>query len=54
MAETRLDMRPEHWQIVQDILRQHAPRYEVWAFGSRVKGKAKQHSDLDLAIISTS
>ena len=28
------------------------PQYEVWAFGSRVTGRAKPFSDLDLAIIS--
>jgi type I restriction enzyme, S subunit len=52
MSAPRLDLEPEHLRIVQDILRQHVPQYEVWAFGSRVSGKAKQYSDLDLAIIS--
>ncbi|MCL6591561.1 MAG: nucleotidyltransferase domain-containing protein [Firmicutes bacterium] len=33
-------------------LRQYLPGYEVWAFGSRVTGKAKRYSDLDLAVIS--
>jgi predicted nucleotidyltransferase len=28
------------------------PGCEVWAFGSRAQWKAKQYSDLDLAIIS--
>ncbi|VEI47079.1 DNA polymerase subunit beta [Actinobacillus equuli] len=28
------------------------PEYEVWAFGSRVTGKVKSYSDLDLAIIT--
>lgn len=47
-----IDIRPEYWDIVQRILRKHVPRHEVWAFGSRVKGKAKPYSDLDLAIIT--
>lgn len=53
MAEPRLDMQPEHWSIVRNILQQHAAGHEVWAFGSRAKGTAKPYSDLDLAIITT-
>jgi type I restriction enzyme S subunit len=47
-----IDIRPDLWPIVSDILRRHVPEYEVWAFGSRVTGKAKPYSDLDLAVIS--
>ncbi len=47
-----VDMCPEHWAIVRDILRRHVPQHEVWAFGSRATGKAKPFSDLDLAIIT--
>jgi len=39
-------------QIVLDILHKNVPEYEVWAFGSRVKGTTKPYSDLDLAIIT--
>jgi type I restriction enzyme S subunit len=46
-----IDVRPDLWAIVRDILRGQVPRYEVWAFGSRVTGKTKRYSDLDLAII---
>lgn len=45
-----IDIRPEHWQMVQSILQKHLPHYEVWAFGSRAKWTAKKHSDLDLCI----
>lgn len=38
---------------VRDILRACVPECEVWAFGSRVSGGAKQFSDLDLAVVST-
>ncbi len=31
---------------------QACSQYTVWAFGSRVSGRAKRYSDLDLAIIS--
>ena len=47
-----IDIRPDHWAIVREILRERVPQYEVWAFGSRVTGRAKPFSDLDLAIIS--
>ena len=36
---------------VQEILRKYAPESEVRVFGSRVKGKIKPYSDLDLAFI---
>lgn len=47
-----LDIKPVEWQEISDILKGYAPRYEVWAFGSRVNGTARQFSDLDLAIIT--
>ena len=47
-----IDVRPDLWDIVRGILQKHAPRYEVWAFGSRAKGTAKPYSDLDLAVIT--
>ncbi|MFA5703261.1 MAG: nucleotidyltransferase domain-containing protein [Advenella sp.] len=45
-----IDIRPDHWQMVRDILHRHVPQYTVWAFGSRAKWTAKKHSDLDLCI----
>ena len=47
-----IDVRPDLWDIVHGILQKHVPQYEVWAFGSRVKGTAKPYSDLDLAVIT--
>ncbi len=46
-----IDIRPDHWAIVQSILQKHVPQCEVWAFGSRAKWTAKPYSDLDLAVI---
>lgn len=46
-----LDIEPRHWAMVQRILLQKLPGREVWAFGSRVKGTAKPHSDLDLVVL---
>lgn len=48
----KIDIRPDHWQIVRDILQKHVPQHEVWAFGSRAKWTAKAYSDLDLAVIT--
>lgn len=45
-----LDVDPRWKALVDDILRLHAPRpCRVWAFGSRVRGRARRFSDLDLA-----
>ena len=33
------------------IIEQYAPNAAVWAFGSRVTGTAREHSDLDLVVI---
>ena len=47
-----IDIRPEQWDIVHDILQKYVPQFEVWVFGSRAKWRAREFSDLDLAIIS--
>ena len=52
MPESLLDLSAPHRAIVLDILQQHVPDREVWAFGSRATLTAKRHSDLDLAVIS--
>jgi len=46
-----IDISPENWRIVRDILQRIVPDREVWAFGSRAKWTAKEFSDLDIAII---
>jgi len=48
----KIDLKPQDWEEVCRILKTHAPDYPVWAFGSRVKWKAKPYSDLDLTIIT--
>ena len=54
MSLPAIDISPSNWEIVSQILSKYVPQYEVWAFGSRVTGKAKKYSDLDLALISES
>jgi len=46
-----LDLQPRHLLLVQEILRQHLPGREVWAFGSRTQGTARPFSDLDLVVL---
>lgn len=36
--------------LVREILGRHVPDCDVLAYGSRVSGTAKRHSDLDLAV----
>ena len=49
----RIDIHPDHWEIVRRILQTHVPQAVVWVFGSRATGNAKAFSDLDIAIITT-
>lgn len=51
---TSLDVSPADLLIIKEILRRHVPDRRVWAFGSRVSGKARRYSDLDLCIIGES
>ena len=44
----RLHLPEPYLRIVQDILREHLPHAEIWAYGSRVNGDYYDASDLDL------
>jgi len=46
-----IQLTPEQKKIVLEILQRHVPDRPVFAFGSRVKGRTKPFSDLDLAIM---
>lgn len=41
-----LQMETRHWEIIHSILSKYP--YRFYAYGSRVKGQAKEYSDLDL------
>jgi len=41
-----LQMETRHWEILCSILTKYP--YKFYAYGSRVKGQAKEYSDLDL------
>ena len=46
-----LDIEPRWRSLVEAILDRHAPRpCRVFAFGSRVRGRPRRFSDLDLAV----
>lgn len=49
-----LDLAPGHLDRVTAILARRVPFREVRAFGSRVSGRAKPWSDLDLVVMTTS
>nr|VFK26933.1 MAG: type I restriction enzyme, S subunit [Candidatus Kentron sp. MB]VFK31182.1 MAG: type I restriction enzyme, S subunit [Candidatus Kentron sp. MB]VFK75381.1 MAG: type I restriction enzyme, S subunit [Candidatus Kentron sp. MB] len=50
--EQSLDIEQRHLDMVCAILHRHVPEYAVWAFGSRVTGRARPYSDLDFAVIT--
>jgi predicted nucleotidyltransferase len=43
-----LDLTPDQLALVRGLLARHVPDRQVRAFGSRVKGRARRWSDLDL------
>ncbi len=53
ISTSPVDIRPDHLEIVQDILRDYLPKgFKVWVFGSRAKWTTTDASDLDLAVES--
>lgn len=44
-------LEPEQLMLIKDLLRQFLPQgYTVYLFGSRATGRARQYSDVDLAL----
>lgn len=50
--DSNISISPREHAIVRDILKKYIAQYDVWAFGSRVKGPHKPYSDLDLVVMS--
>jgi predicted nucleotidyltransferase len=48
-----IDLDAVQMKVVNQILQQYVPKYEVRAFGSRVTGTCSRFSDLDLALVGT-
>ena len=36
----RLHLQPKHREVLEALLQEHLPDVEVWAYGSRVSGRA--------------
>lgn len=53
MTPMQIDLEPQDYETVRNILSRHLPGTEVRAYGSRVTGKTHRGSDLDLAIMTT-
>jgi predicted nucleotidyltransferase len=51
LAQSVIDVLPEHMEMLAAILAKHLPDREAWAYGSRVNGRARKYSDLDLVIM---
>ncbi len=47
-----IDLAPAHIDSVRRILHMHVPECEVRVFGSRVDGRSRRYSDLDLALVA--
>lgn len=46
----QLHLPEKYLRMVQDILRTHLPKAEVWAYGSRVNGDYHDTNDLNLVV----
>ena len=46
----RLALPIRYRRMVEELLREHVPDAEVWAYGSRVSGQSHEGSDLDLVV----
>ena len=46
-----VDITPQHWSMIDEILRRCLPDQPVWAYGSRVTGHSWKYSDLDLVVV---
>ena len=44
----KLDLDAVYLEVLLGLLNLHIPDTAVWAYGSRVSGKARKYSDLDL------
>ncbi|MDX1957861.1 MAG: nucleotidyltransferase domain-containing protein [Leptospiraceae bacterium] len=53
-SESSLVIQDKHLEMIKEILKNKIPNEKVWAYGSRVTGTAKKHSDLDLVVFGLS
>lgn len=48
-----VDLAERHLNLLRDLLKKYYPNKQVWIYGSRVKGTAKNTSDIDLVIFDS-
>ncbi len=48
-----INITSEQREILLDLLQRYLPGVTIWAYGSRVKDRARPNSDLDLAVFTT-
>ncbi len=48
-----VDITPAQEKTIRALLGRYLPETDAWAYGSRVKGKARPQSDLDLVVFAT-
>lgn len=48
----RLFLKPQYLEMLFEIFKSYCPEAEIWAYGSRINGKAHEGSDLDLIVKS--
>ena len=53
IGDGKIDISSEQRKILSDLLKKYLPDSEVWIYGSRIKGMAKPHSDLDMVGFTT-
>lgn len=46
-----LELEPKYLEMVKSILKSHVSECEVRAYGSRVTGKSRKYSDLDISVV---
>ncbi len=49
-----LDLEADHLKVILELIKSHIPNTTVWAYGSRITGRARRYSDLDLVAFSSS
>lgn len=47
-----IDLEPKYIEFIKSTINQELKNYKLYIFGSRAKNKAKQYSDIDIAIDS--
>lgn len=51
--EKGIDLLQKYHLLIQSLVKKYLPDATVWVYGSRVKGTAQTHSDLDMIVFVT-